>query len=216
MSCVVPEEIVEHGRENNTEDGEVRISKAGLVYNILLWPFSVVVRAYRGVWMLLGFPPQAAMVSPATAATPARHSLSGRKRIGPFTRLLLYVLPRWVQRILGYPVPSSIGCSLSPEIRVSPTKPHGKGSKRKQDDLYEEDDDDEEPPTWVEVLNQDLQEEGPDLDPDYEVSRTVLCLHALFFSIDTGSQKLSFFSLALWTLKVRSIAHTIARKVILR
>ncbi|XP_028301152.1 oogenesis-related [Gouania willdenowi] len=170
MSCVVPEEIVEHGRENNTEDGEVRISKAGLVYNILLWPFSVVVRAYRGVWMLLGFPPQAAMVSPATAATPARHSLSGRKRIGPFTRLLLYVLPRWVQRILGYPVPSSIGCSLSPEIRVSPTKPHGKGSKRKQDDLYEEDDDDEEPPTWVEVLNQDLQEEGPDLDPDYEPS----------------------------------------------
>uniref|UniRef100_A0A8C5H141 Uncharacterized LOC114462481 n=1 Tax=Gouania willdenowi TaxID=441366 RepID=A0A8C5H141_GOUWI len=120
--------------------------------------------------MLLGFPPQAAMVSPATAATPARHSLSGRKRIGPFTRLLLYVLPRWVQRILGYPVPSSIGCSLSPEIRVSPTKPHGKGSKRKQDDLYEEDDDDEEPPTWVEVLNQDLQEEGPDLDPDYEPS----------------------------------------------
>lgn len=55
------------------------------------------------------------------------------------------------------------------EIRVSPTKPCGKGSKRKQDDL-EDEEEDEDHPTWVEALTQELAEDvGPEEDPDYEV-----------------------------------------------
>lgn len=63
------------------------------------------------------------------------------------------------------------------EIRISPTKPHGKGSKRKQDELDEDEDDyDEEEeeeegrPTWVEALTQEMSDdEAPEEDPDYEV-----------------------------------------------
>jgi len=64
-----------------------------------------------------------------------------------------------------------IKMSLFPptEIRVSPTKPSGKGSKRKQDEL-DEDEEDEESQTWVEALNQQYSEdEGPEEDPDFEV-----------------------------------------------
>ncbi|XP_078142000.1 oogenesis-related [Centroberyx gerrardi] len=77
-------------------------------------------------------------------------------------------MPRRVQSALGYPVSSTIGCSLYPEVRVSPTKPCGKGSKRKQDELDEEEE--EEQPTWVEALTQELAEEGSEEDPDYEPS----------------------------------------------
>lgn len=73
------------------------------------------VRAYRGVWWVLGFqqPREEALVSPA-APSPARQSLAGRKRLHRVTRLLLSVLPRWLQGAMGYPVSSSIGRSLSP------------------------------------------------------------------------------------------------------
>lgn len=68
------------------------------------------------------------------------------------------------------------------EIRESPTKPSGKGSKRKQDELDEEDymeegeegeeaEEEDGRQTWVEALNQELndEDEGPEADPDYEV-----------------------------------------------
>lgn len=76
------------------------------------------IRAYRGVWWVLGFPrpKQTAVVTPAVAS-PARQSLAGRKRLHRVTRLLLNILPRWVQGALGYPVSSSIGRSLSPGMR---------------------------------------------------------------------------------------------------
>ena len=62
----------------------------------------------------------------------------------------------------------------STEIRVSPTKPCGKGSKRKQDDL-DKDDEEEEHQTWVEALSQELAEdEDPEEDPDYEVGVKLL------------------------------------------
>ncbi|XP_035863550.1 oogenesis-related isoform X3 [Sander lucioperca] len=139
------------------------------------------VRTYRGFWWLLGFrqPLEIAVVSPAVSS-PVRHSLAGRKRLHRLTRLLLSILPRWVQSAMGYPVSTSIGRSLSPgivaEIRVSPTKPCGKGSKRKQDELDE--DDEEESQTWVEALNQELDDDSPDQDPDYEPS-----------TIETGSEE---------------------------
>lgn len=54
---------------------------------------------------------------------------------------------------------------------MSPAKPCGKGSKRKQDDVDDEEDDDvEEQQTWVEALSQELaDDDGPEVDPDYEV-----------------------------------------------
>lgn len=63
------------------------------------------------------------------------------------------------------------GHALWTEIRVSPAKPCGKGSKRKQDDVDDEEDDDvEEQQTWVEALSQELaDDDGPEVDPDYEV-----------------------------------------------
>lgn len=89
------------------------------------------VRAYRGVWWALGFrrPAESEVVvvvadaagppaGPPAVSSPARQSLAGRKRLHRATRMLLSVLPRWVQGALGYPVSSSIGCSLSPGIDV--------------------------------------------------------------------------------------------------
>ncbi|XP_055077258.1 oogenesis-related [Periophthalmus magnuspinnatus] len=141
----------------------------------LLWPFGFVVRTYRGFWWVLGYrqPKETVLVKPQQVSSPGRQSLTGRKRLHRVTRVLLSVLPRWLQSALGYPVSTSIGRCLSPEVRVSPTKPCGKGSKRKQDELDEDDDDleEEEHPTWVEALNQDCaDDEGPEQDPDYEPS----------------------------------------------
>ncbi|TDH08411.1 hypothetical protein EPR50_G00097400 [Perca flavescens] len=170
MACEICRDT-ELEQAENTED---RVVKRGSVFRPILrglfWPFGIVVRTYRGFWWLLGFrqPLEIAVVSPAVSS-PVRHSLAGRKRLHRFTRLLLSILPRWVQSAMGYPVSTSIGRSLSPEIRVSPTKPCGKGSKRKQDELDE--DDEEDGQTWVEALNQELDDdESPDQDPDYEPS----------------------------------------------
>ncbi|CDQ57251.1 unnamed protein product [Oncorhynchus mykiss] len=52
------------------------------------------------------------------------------------------------------------------KVLCSPTKLCGKGNKRKQDDI----DDDEEQQTWVEALSQELEDEEPSVDPDYELS----------------------------------------------
>ncbi|XP_074523744.1 oogenesis-related [Halichoeres trimaculatus] len=159
-------------QEQNSEDRVVR--RGGVFRSVVrgvFWPFSVVVRAYRGFWWVLGFRKPLEKVDPnPPVSSPGRQSLAGRKRLHRVTRLLLSILPRWLQGALGYPVSSSIGRSLSPEIRVSPTKPCGKGSKRKQDELDEEEDE-EEHPTWVEALTQELaDEDAPEEDPDYEPS----------------------------------------------
>ncbi|XP_072294180.1 oogenesis-related [Eucyclogobius newberryi] len=132
------------------------------------------VRAYRGFWWVLGYrrPTETILVHPQQVSSPGRPSLTGRKRLLWSTRVLLSVMPRWLQSALGYPVSSSIGRCLSPDVRVSPTKPCGKGSKRKQDELDEDDDlEEEEHPTWVEALHQECaDDEGSEQDPDYEPS----------------------------------------------
>ncbi|XP_043079265.1 oogenesis-related isoform X2 [Puntigrus tetrazona] len=136
------------------------------------WPVRFTMRALHGLWWLFGFS------APVKAISPAREGKSGspkerqcrtvRKRLHRVTRLLLAVLPRRIQSALGYPVCTSIGCAVSPEVRCSPTKPCGKGSKRKQDDLDEEEDVEQQ--SWVEALNQELAEEDHAVDPDYEPS----------------------------------------------
>ncbi|XP_041648083.1 oogenesis-related [Cheilinus undulatus] len=164
---------MEQEQAQNTEGKVVRRNGVfrSLVHG-LFWPFRIVVRAYRGFWWVLGFrqSQEKGLASPEVTS-PTRQSLAGRKRLHRATRLLLSILPRWLQGALGYPVSSSIGLSLSPEIRVSPTKPCGKGSKRKQDELDEDEEEDEEHPTWVEALTQELaDDEAPEEDPDYEPS----------------------------------------------
>lgn len=61
------------------------------------------------------------------------------------------------------------------EVRCSPTKPCGKGSKRKQDDLDEEDEAEQQ--SWVEALTQELAEEDHGADPDYEVWFALQAFH---------------------------------------
>ncbi|XP_068447729.1 oogenesis-related [Clinocottus analis] len=176
MTSEICQDIVELEQPENTEEAAVVVKRGGVfraVLRGLFWPFGLVMRTYRGFWWVLGFrqPQERVTVSPAVCS-PARQSLSGRKRLHKITRILLSVLPRWVQSSMGYPMSSSIGCSLSPEIRVSPTKPCGKGSKRKQDELDDDEDDEEETQTWVQAfLNQELAEdEGLEEDPDFEPS----------------------------------------------
>ncbi|XP_012720228.2 oogenesis-related [Fundulus heteroclitus] len=165
MSCEPPREAVE---QPESPEGRV-VRRDGVLRSLvrgLFWPFSIVVRAYRGFWWVLGHtPPPEEPLSGPVASSPARQSLTGRKRLYWATRLLLRILPRWAQAALGYPVCSNIGSAVSPEISISPTKPCGKGSKRKQDELDEEDQ-----PSWVEVLSKELPDEGSEEDPDYEVS----------------------------------------------
>ncbi|XP_010869996.2 oogenesis-related isoform X2 [Esox lucius] len=139
------------------------------------WPVRLTMRAFRGFWLLLGFSPSEEKSSAAPedgdCTSPARQCLAGRKRLSRVSRILLAILPRRMQRALGYPVCTSIGCSVSPEVRVSPTKPCGKGNKRKQDDLDDDDEDDEDEQTWVEALTQELaDDDAPSVDPDFEPS----------------------------------------------
>ncbi|KAK5931033.1 hypothetical protein CgunFtcFv8_027219 [Champsocephalus gunnari] len=183
MTYEIRTETVELEQVENSLTEEDSVVRSGGVFRSvlrgLLWPFGIVVYTYRGFLWVLGYrhPQEKAVLSPSVLS-PGRQSLSGRKRLHRVTRLLLSVLPRWVQSKLGYPVSSSIGLSLSPEIRVSPTKPCGKGSKRKQAEL-DEDEEEEESQTWVEALNQELvDDEDLEVDPDYEPS-----------SIDTESEE---------------------------
>lgn len=76
-------------------------------------------RALNGFWWLLGFSPPEIGRIPAVqpGSPPARQCRTGRKRLRRITRLFLAVLPRRVQGLLGYPVCTSIGCSVSPGKR---------------------------------------------------------------------------------------------------
>ncbi|XP_072925590.1 oogenesis-related isoform X2 [Hemitrygon akajei] len=70
---------------------------------------------------------------------PERRWCTVRKRLSLLARLLFAVVPSRIQGRLGFPVARDLGQGdISDEIRRSPNKPHGKGSKRKQDDLAEE------------------------------------------------------------------------------
>ncbi|KAM9461585.1 oogenesis-related [Clarias gariepinus] len=153
------------------QKGKAVVKREGVLASVFcrisqFWPIRLVVHGFRAVWWFFGFSnPSEKQSSPS-----ARQCRSGRKRLGRPTRLLLAILPRQLQSALGYPVCTSIGCSVSPDVRCSPTKPCGKGSKRKQDDMDEDDDDELEQQSWVEALNQELNDEDPSADPDYEPS----------------------------------------------
>lgn len=75
-------------------------------------------RALRGFWWLFGFSTPVKAISPAGeekgGSPKERQCRTVRKRLHRVTRLLLTILPRRVQRALGYPVCTSIGCAVSP------------------------------------------------------------------------------------------------------
>lgn len=82
------------------------------------------------------------------------------------------------------------------EIRISPTKPYGKGSKRKQDELDEDEDDydEAERPTWVEALTQEItDDEAPEEDPDYEVDDETNCCSSLYCILYYSCMSFYFF-----------------------
>ncbi|XP_015220854.2 oogenesis-related isoform X1 [Lepisosteus oculatus] len=141
----------------------------GLLASVLghllkLWPVCLVVRALRSLsW--LSRPAGGGVAAETSSPSPGRFCRSGRKRLRRITRLLLAFTPLRLQSALGYPVCTSIGCSVSEEVRSSPTKPCGKGCKRKQEDVEEE-----EQQSWVEALTQELGEDDSQADPDYEPS----------------------------------------------
>ncbi|KAM9797215.1 oogenesis-related [Syngnathus typhle] len=154
-------------------EGSVEVRRYGVLRSVmrgLFWPFGIVVHAYHGFWWVLGFrqpkqqQQQQQQQQDLASLRPCR---SIRKRLHPVTRLLLKILPSWLHGALGYPKSTDIGCSLALEIKISPTKPCGKGSKRKQDDLEYED---EEAHHWVDALSHELVDEDPENDPDYEPS----------------------------------------------
>nr|XP_046157104.1 oogenesis-related [Oncorhynchus gorbuscha]XP_046157105.1 oogenesis-related [Oncorhynchus gorbuscha] len=161
-------------QDNDGVEDKVVVKRDSVLTTVLcrlsqFWPVRLAMRALRGFCWLLGFSPSdEAFVPPEEDAnsSPARRCLAGRKRLRRATRILLAILPRRLQSALGYPVCTSIGRAVSPEVLCSPTKLCGKGNKRKQDDL----DDDEEQQTWVEALSQELEDEEPSVDPDYEPS----------------------------------------------
>ncbi|XP_016382630.1 uncharacterized protein LOC107719657 isoform X2 [Sinocyclocheilus rhinocerous] len=160
------------------EGQEKAVAKRGGVVSAIFcrisqfWPVRFTMRALRGLWWLFGFSTPVKSVSPTreekSGSPKERQCRTVRKRLHRVTRLLLAILPRRIQSALGYPVCTSIGCAVSPEVRCSPTKPCGKGSKRKQDDLDEEEE--VEQHSWVEALNQELAEEDHAADPDFEPS----------------------------------------------
>ncbi|KAJ8419062.1 hypothetical protein AAFF_G00005610 [Aldrovandia affinis] len=167
---------VEPENIGNSEDKAVIVTD-GVLTAVLrrlsqFWPVSFVMRSVRGLWWLLGFsPPEKGLPESESESRSVRQCRAGKKRLRRVTRLVLAFLPRRLQSALGFPVCTSIGCTVSPEVRCSPTKPSGKGSKRKQDDVEDDDDDEEDAhPSWVEALTQELVDEDCQVDPDYEPS----------------------------------------------
>ncbi|XP_019345455.2 uncharacterized protein LOC102569169 isoform X2 [Alligator mississippiensis] len=91
------------------------------------------------------------------ASSPSRPVRHAKKRLGRLACFLFAIVPCRLQNALGYLPPGSL------EIRKTPVKPCGKGSKRKQDDVALEDQQ-----SWVEVLQEELPEQDDPNDATYE------------------------------------------------
>ncbi|XP_069601785.1 uncharacterized protein [Ranitomeya imitator] len=132
-----------------------------------IWPLKYVVKILKQIAVFTGLLEEVENIGTAEQISPSkRRFVSGKKRIGRLTRLILLVTPYRIQYALGYRAEESIGKTTVDDIRKSPLKPCGKGSKRKQDDL-----DMEEQLSWVAALaSEDLPYEDQDDDPTYEPS----------------------------------------------
>lgn len=135
-----------------------------------IWPLKYVFVILKKIASFAGFTEEVENLGIADQMqSPKRRFLSGKKRIGRLARLILFITPYRLQCALGYHAAENIGnAEVSDEIRKSPLKPHGKGSKRKQDDLEVE----EEYHSWVTFMTEDLPDEDQADDPTYEPSKS--------------------------------------------
>ncbi|XP_063770847.1 uncharacterized protein LOC134907221 [Pseudophryne corroboree] len=133
-----------------------------------IWPLKYVFKMLKKVVSFAGLSEEVETVGSAEQTSPNRRFLSGKKRIGRLARLILLITPYRLQCALGYRSVQNLGkTSASDDIRKSPLKLHGKGSKRKQDDL-----DMEEQHSWVTFMTEDLPDEDQVDDPTYEPSNS--------------------------------------------
>ncbi|XP_073452746.1 uncharacterized protein [Aquarana catesbeiana] len=166
-----PEETTEKGVEDSKAKSSVPAKNQGFIKSLLLrisriWPLKYVFVILKKIASFAGFT-EVENIGIADPMQSTRRRLSGKKRIGRLTRLILFVTPYRLQCALGYHAAEKIGnAKYSDEIRKSPLKPHGKGSKRKQDDLVIE----EEHHSWVKFMAEDLPDEDQEDDPTYEPS----------------------------------------------
>ncbi|XP_075046085.1 uncharacterized protein LOC142106927 [Mixophyes fleayi] len=133
-----------------------------------IWPLKYVFKILKKIASFAGLSEEVETVGSADQTSPNRRFLSGKKRIGRLTKLILLITPYRIQSALGYRSVENIGnTAASDDVRKSPLKPCGKGSKRKQDDL-----DMEEQHSWVTFLTEDLSDEDHVDDPTYEPSNS--------------------------------------------
>uniref|UniRef100_UPI00358ECCF4 cilia- and flagella-associated protein 251-like isoform X2 n=1 Tax=Myxine glutinosa TaxID=7769 RepID=UPI00358ECCF4 len=128
-----------------------------------IWPLSYVAALIE---KLSGALLQAFPDSPDDARSPKspnteRRVCHGRKRLSNIERLLSRLLPSWIlEFLLGIPSPSSFGNpSSSDEIKASPGKLFGKGSKRKQEAVLEEEEEEDEYEDEIEMEEFDGSDE---------------------------------------------------------
>ncbi|XP_071968897.1 uncharacterized protein [Engystomops pustulosus] len=172
-----PKETNNGAKDECDKDTKVRssikVQKPGYIKTLLIrisriWPLSYVFKVLKKIVVFTGLSEEVENVGTADQISPnKRRFLSGKKRIGRITRLILLVTPYRIQCALGYRTGESIGKTSTDDIRKSPLKPCGKGSKRKQDDL-----DMEEQHSWVRFMTEDLPDEDQDDDPTYEPSNS--------------------------------------------
>ncbi|XP_040179128.1 uncharacterized protein LOC120913323 [Rana temporaria] len=183
-----PEETAENGVEDSKETNaspqnssgvrtmaksSVPAKNQGFIKSLLIrisriWPLKYVFVMLRKIAAFAGFPEVESIGIADQMQSPRRRFLSGKKRIGRLARLILLLTPYRLQCALGYHAAENIGnAEVSDEIRKSPLKPHGKGSKRKQDDIEVE----EEYHSWVTFMAEDLPDEDQEDDPTYEPSK---------------------------------------------
>ncbi|XP_051894136.1 oogenesis-related isoform X2 [Pristis pectinata] len=157
-----------------TGEGEVKHPAAKVASSLtllsrLLAPVKYLFGVIRRLSTWAIFSPQVEVRAADSNLFPERRWHTVKKRLSVLARLMLAILPRKIQGRLGLPVPRDLGRGeISGELRKSPNKPHGKGSKRKQDDLAEEE------LCWIESLSGDLSD-ADDLvaDPNYEEDKNV-------------------------------------------
>lgn len=145
--------------------------KSLFVRVITFGPLKYVFKVLQKMMSLVGFSVAVEDVGSAdlqTTSPTSRRVITGKKRLGRLARFLLSVAPQRLQTALGYPVLTGLGDGDVPEeVRQSPTKPCGKGSKRKAEDVVLE-----EQQSWIEALAEDLPDENDEGDVTYQLSKS--------------------------------------------
>ncbi|XP_063309354.1 uncharacterized protein LOC134610334 [Pelobates fuscus] len=162
----------DENHEDSKDESKVKPKSKGIIRTLLMrftqiWPLKYVFKILKKI-IFFGRSEKVETICAADQASPpGRRVLSGKKRIGRLTRIILYFAPHRLQCALGYNAEGIGQATGSDDVRKSPLKPSGKGSKRKQDDV-----DLEEQHSWVTFMSEDLPDEDQPDDPTYEPSKS--------------------------------------------